>query len=124
MSYDDMQETLRKATDKALEKHFQLEEENAVSRIKSLIKEIHEIASNNIVLERNGYNQIVKITEQLKPVFFPDKIKEKRILQGWVNLYEKGILCHFHRTKKEADEYHCPARIACVRVTGEYEVEV
>ena len=45
----------------------------------------------------------------------------KKTVEYWGNIYKKsGCL---HDTKEEADREACTDRIACIRLTGEYEVE-
>lgn len=56
------------------------------------------------------------------------KRKEKRTIEGWVNVYEDGAT-RYYQTLEEAQNgirermNECVRKIACVRVTGEYEVE-
>ena len=46
----------------------------------------------------------------------------KKDVRGWANVYSWGFggIC---KTKERADYYAEPARIACVELTGTYEVE-
>lgn len=55
------------------------------------------------------------------------KKKEKKILKGWVNVYpfKKGLRkSDLYLDKEEADRSQSPNRIACVEMTGEFEMEV
>ena len=65
-----------------------------------------------------------------KPEFTPPprpKRKVKKTIEWWVNVYPGGCLGHGQETKEEADKaaigsiYGSP--VACVKLTGEYEVE-
>ena len=47
---------------------------------------------------------------------------EKRTIEGWVNVYESGHSGDFHSTKEYADATSGRKRIACVHVSGEYEI--
>lgn len=50
----------------------------------------------------------------------PKKLVKKQII-GWANIYP-GFTC-FHNTEQLANNGHLRDRIACVKVTGEYEIE-
>ena len=66
----------------------------------------------------------------LKRVLFWDEIKfdiptrpkrlVKKTVEAWANVYKAAK--HFHPTQEKAD-YYRGSRIACVKLTGEYEVE-
>ena len=71
----------------------------------------------------------------LHPSLFWDKIlfvvpprpkrMVKKTLEGWVNVYPDDSPVkrfHFIKDRKFSDEIAEPTRIACVHVTGEYEV--
>jgi hypothetical protein len=51
------------------------------------------------------------------------KRKETRTVEAWVNVYLNGGQVLYHK-KVTADLYAGSNRIACVRLTGSYEVEV
>jgi len=51
-----------------------------------------------------------------------EKKMVKKTLTRWVNLYEYDIT--YHDSRSFADYAAAPGRIACVELTGEYEVEV
>lgn len=52
------------------------------------------------------------------------KRKVKKTVEGWVNVYPDDDPC-FHLTREGADrgQFRTTKRIACVHLTGEYEVE-
>ena len=54
----------------------------------------------------------------------PPKPKKKviKIVEYWMNTYENEENC-IHETKEIADKNAAECRIACVKLTGEYEVE-
>ena len=52
------------------------------------------------------------------------KRKEKRTIERWVNVYSWGFYDQFYRSKDSADLCAPEDRVACVRLVGEYEVEV
>lgn len=47
----------------------------------------------------------------------------KRTLKRWVNVYANNSGNHSFPTKEAADRYSALGRIACVELTGTYEVE-
>lgn len=49
-------------------------------------------------------------------------VTTRRVLTRWVNVYEDGIPGPLHSTKEDADAFAHPHRIACVQLTGDYEV--
>lgn len=49
------------------------------------------------------------------------KKKVKKTLEAWANVYEAGTVPYTY--KKDADLNASENRIACVRLTGEYEIE-
>ena len=51
----------------------------------------------------------------------PPKKKVKKTIEAWVNVYDDRK--RFYDSKKEADEWAHSPRIACVKLTGEYETE-
>lgn len=53
------------------------------------------------------------------------KIKRKgtKEVKIWVNIYPDGEVGNNHPTKEEADKHASIDRIACVKLTGTYEVE-
>lgn len=52
------------------------------------------------------------------------KRKVTKTLEGWINLYPGGSTSgNLHPTESVADQKADPGRIACVHVTGTYEVE-
>ena len=54
-----------------------------------------------------------------------ERPKKKVVFEAWANLYAQGLqqAPGMWRTKVEADRAAGSDRIACVQVTGEYEVE-
>lgn len=54
-----------------------------------------------------------------KPDCFKRKVKKS--IERWANKY--NTYTSWHSTKEEADENRGYGRIACVKLTGEYEVE-
>ena len=57
-------------------------------------------------------------------LFSRPKKKVKKTIEVWVNVYEHGIDSHQYIAEQEADRYAgFEPRIACVKLTGEYEVD-
>lgn len=52
----------------------------------------------------------------------PPKRMVKKTIERWMNVYEEGH-AYVHETEREADRDRALGRIACVHLTGEYEVE-
>lgn len=54
----------------------------------------------------------------------PTRPKRKSIkkIECWMNIYSDGDNT-IHKTKDKANENACTYRIACIKLTGEYEVE-
>ena len=50
------------------------------------------------------------------------KKKIKKTISQWVNVYPNGYI-KAHDTKEKANKFASNIRIACVELTGEYEVE-
>lgn len=50
------------------------------------------------------------------------KKKAKKIIERWANIYP-DIMIDYYATKKAADVWASSSRIACVKLTGKYEVE-
>ena len=61
-------------------------------------------------------------TPSLVLVSRPKKMVTKTV-EKWINIYPKHA-GGFYSDEKNADEYAQQNRIACVKLTGEYEVEV
>ena len=60
-----------------------------------------------------------------KPSFVeppPPKKKVKKMVELWVNQNPTGV-GGYYKTEGEANSWAMPNRVACVHVTGEYEVE-
>jgi hypothetical protein len=60
-------------------------------------------------------------TRSLKLVDRPKK-KVKKTVERWMSISSDQVPC-FYLTQQIAEENTSPGRIACVRLTGEYEVE-
>jgi hypothetical protein len=79
-------------------------------------------------LRGEQYSKQVLFWDEI-PIVAPPRPKrmEKRVLDGWVNVYPEGPMKTFvFGNKEEVDRYNLingNNRIACVHVTGEYEVE-
>ncbi len=52
----------------------------------------------------------------------PKKMVTKTV-EAWANVYADNSVV-IHRTREQANEMHVKDRITCVKLTGEYEVEV
>lgn len=50
------------------------------------------------------------------------KKKVKKTIETWLNIYPDGYNSHYH-TQEECDNAAMTSRIACVKLSGEYEVE-
>lgn len=48
--------------------------------------------------------------------------KEKKTIERWVNIYKEGVWNSCYESKKIADSVAAGGRIACVKLTGEYEL--
>ena len=61
----------------------------------------------------------IKITPPPRP-----KRKVKKSIEGWANVYKHGRWWYFYEDKERADwADSCGERVACVKLTGEYDVE-
>ena len=49
-------------------------------------------------------------------------VPEKRTIDGWINVYAFGVSSTLHLSREAADNELTHNRIACVYVSGDYEV--
>lgn len=66
---------------------------------------------------------LLTVEEAAKLGYYPPKPKVKKTIEAWVNVYPDNIGIIAFPSKAEADTGTLANRIACVKVTGEYEVE-
>lgn len=102
-----------------------------VSNAGSLVIHVKFDCGRNDNFSKKGY----RLSDDVYPALFWDEVKitppprpkrkVTKTLEGWVNLYpELSVDCSkFHDTKESADNHAHQSRVACVHVTGTYEVE-
>jgi hypothetical protein len=74
----------------------------------------------------DGFPAIFWAPVQLPPLPTRPKRKVKKTVEGWLNVYVNpywNACFHLERDEADRNQIGCNKRIACVHVTGEYEVE-
>ena len=69
-----------------------------------------------------GGKYVVTRVSMLTQNFTRKKVKRTIEVVRWINIYPGGTEC-LHKTKEEADKHASVNRIACVKLSGTYEVE-
>ena len=101
---------------------------------------LHELERGKTYLGEDGKEyEIVKsylcLMEEFEPTtvtklgkltqnFTPKKVKRTVTERGWLNKYPHGKSDCYHSTKEQADRNAASDRIACVHMTGSYEIEI
>jgi hypothetical protein len=66
---------------------------------------------------------LLTVEQAAKLGYFPPKKKRKVEVKVWANVYPMDDYYAFHNSKEKADEEAGLRRIACVEMTGVYEIE-